>query len=212
MRLCHVTEKLSVTIDFQRATGNLPVLPEESVVSTEVDGHVILPYTVTGIPKPTVEWFHSNLMVDASKYNTSHLTLRNVELTDAGTYEVVAKNILGEVRASFRLSVRGIALNCFIRYGNDKHMGFLVLEPTDFQNDRIMVSTEETSSPTTMQPISRGAGSSNTSVKPGHTGIELSQSPDDVILDNFQPVEEPTSAKNTGIPLLDEQKFFQYIL
>jgi hypothetical protein len=62
-----------------------------------------------GVPSPTIEWFHSNLRVDGSTYNSSHLILHNVELSDAGRYLIVAKNTVGEARASFWLSVRGVA-------------------------------------------------------------------------------------------------------
>ena len=103
---CFAIEKPSVAIDFQRATGYVRI-PTTPIVGVEVavNGHLTLPYEVGGFPWPTVEWSHDNSTLDDSKYNASHFTLHNVELSDGGVYDVVAQSHLGRAQASFLLKV-----------------------------------------------------------------------------------------------------------
>ena len=105
---CFAIEKPSVAIDFQRATGYVRILKTPIVgVEVAVNGHLTLPYRVAGSPWPTViEWSHDNSTLDDSKYNVSHLTLHNVELSDKGVYDLLAQSHLGRAQASFLLIVK----------------------------------------------------------------------------------------------------------
>jgi hypothetical protein len=169
-----IFEKPRLSIDFRSVNGSLKLLSKGLVVSMEVSGHMILPYTLTGVPSPTIEWFHSNLRVDGSTYNSSHLILHNVELSDAGRYLIVAKNTVGEARASFWLSVR---------------------DSTDSWNDTITIVAGGASTTIRQKPVSPTNVSA--SVKPAHSGIDFSQSPNDLIRNSTLPAEESPSA--TGI-------------
>ena len=106
--LCLITGIPKVKFDFQRATGNFLFVAEDShfMMPAGVVGHLTLPYSVTGLPPPTrIEWFHNDLKLDASKYNASHLRLRNVELSDVGEYVLEAESMLGEAKESILLSI-----------------------------------------------------------------------------------------------------------
>jgi hypothetical protein len=88
---------------FHNATGDLlayPV-PERSSYSIKMNGNLVLSYSVGGSPKPQVEWFHNDSVLDGSKYNESHLMLHDVKPSDAGTYMVVAHSAYGRINETF---------------------------------------------------------------------------------------------------------------
>lgn len=103
--------KPTVTINFHAATGYLSVSPETSIIGMVSGGDLVLPYQVSGSPKPTHEWLHLNstpISIIHSNFNESHLTLRIVSQSDSGIYKVVVRNSLGEAEASFSLSVQSV--------------------------------------------------------------------------------------------------------
>jgi hypothetical protein len=100
-----VSEKPRITIDFERADGIRNHIDQNSLISMNETDNLALPYMVTGVPPPAVQWSHGHAKLDPSKYNSSHLTLRNVELSDAGEYVLIATNMYGETNRTFRLEV-----------------------------------------------------------------------------------------------------------
>jgi hypothetical protein len=92
-----------VTFRFPNATENISVANgSRIIVQGSLDGNFTLPYSVTNDLRR--EWFHNGSKLDASKYNASHLILRNIQLSDAGEYTIMVENFQGEVQESFWLS------------------------------------------------------------------------------------------------------------
>jgi hypothetical protein len=103
-----VFEKPTVSIDFQNATGFYHIdRTSVVVVNVSENGHLTLPYKFAGNPRPTrIEWSHNNKSIEVDKYNTSHLILHNVKLSDTGVYKLVVVNSVGAAQTSFLLSVQ----------------------------------------------------------------------------------------------------------
>jgi hypothetical protein len=96
-----------VTFRFPNATENISVANgSRIIVQGSLDGNFTLPYSVTNDLRR--EWFHNGSKLDASKYNASHLILRNIQLSDAGEYTIMVENFQGEVQESFWLSFEGM--------------------------------------------------------------------------------------------------------
>jgi hypothetical protein len=77
---------------------------------------------VEGNPRPTITWFKQSSIIKANEEiqifydedNTAKLIIKEVFPDDAGTYIVVAKNVMGSVSYSAELVVEGIHnLNSF---------------------------------------------------------------------------------------------------
>ena len=57
---------------------------------------------VNGYPLPTVSWTHNNVTLT---YTGSILTVNDITLSDAGIYQCIASNIVGEVAVDFELNI-----------------------------------------------------------------------------------------------------------
>lgn len=99
-----------MTINFEAAIGSHFVSAEKSLITMVPGGQLVLPYHFSGSPRPIAKWSHLNTtnLIEPSKYNDSHLTLRNVSQSDAGIFRVVVSNSGGKAKALFSLSVQGM--------------------------------------------------------------------------------------------------------
>ena len=76
----------------------------------------MLELQVKGFPKPHVKWTHEGKPIEPSgKYKFLYedeenisLVIKNVEESDAGKYEIIAENELGQDIREMTLSVRGM--------------------------------------------------------------------------------------------------------
>lgn len=84
----------------------------ETSITVDVDNDLTVSFRLSGHPKPNVTWMKglTDITRDRRTYKVAvndytRLTLKRVQLSDTGTYFIVAKNIYGTDRAFFSLKV-----------------------------------------------------------------------------------------------------------
>ncbi|ELK32764.1 Peroxidasin like protein [Myotis davidii] len=106
-------------IGSQRVVAQLTVQPRVTPVfssvpsdqTAEVGSNVQLPCSSQGEPEPTITWNKDGVQVtESGKFHISpegFLTIHDVGTADAGRYECVARNTIGQASVSMVLSVSG---------------------------------------------------------------------------------------------------------
>ena len=93
-----------------------------NVLSVKAGGSLILPVNVSGMPDPTIKWYHKDIPLhESAKVNIesdvsySTLTVKGTAAEDAGRYRVAAQNMVGSDNAEFNVKVKSVYLIKFSR-------------------------------------------------------------------------------------------------
>ena len=83
-------------------------------VKLNAGGNLIIPVTISGLPKPTVSWFHDDKALSPGNGTTiestdtsSKLTVKEISSNQSGTYSVKAENTAGSAQAHFTVILKG---------------------------------------------------------------------------------------------------------
>ena len=108
---CSICKKFSFLLGPEEVVPTF-AKPLPDVLSVVVSESLKIEASVTGEPRPDIEWFRDNeslknsdRTVLKSKDDVTQLYIKETDPTDAGNYIVIAKNKLGTVRSTCRVDI-----------------------------------------------------------------------------------------------------------
>ena len=89
------------------------IAKSSSSITVKEKQNVTLPCKAAGFPPPVITWYKDGDVIDEEtrQFKKRNFEIKEIQFEDRGIYTCTAENLLGRIRTSVNVTVKGIYIN-----------------------------------------------------------------------------------------------------